>query len=116
MVAAVENQHVVEFIESTTPWAVAYLWTGDAAYLKASVGWRDLLEQIAMQPHDVRQRSGGDLLRPVPGNRSGGRPGAGRNHLPDLYDLRDRPRGKPLAWVPRAGCLWLFGEPYRAFE
>ena len=26
----VENQHVVEFLESTTPWAVGYLWTGDA--------------------------------------------------------------------------------------
>ena len=24
----VENAHVVEFIESTTPWAVGYLWTG----------------------------------------------------------------------------------------
>jgi hypothetical protein len=25
----VDNAHVVEFIESTTPWAVGYLWTGD---------------------------------------------------------------------------------------
>ena len=49
----VENAHVVEFIESTTPWAVAYLWTGDASYLKAAVGWHDLLERVAMQPYGV---------------------------------------------------------------
>ncbi|MEN6498114.1 MAG: beta-L-arabinofuranosidase domain-containing protein [Thermoguttaceae bacterium] len=47
----VENQHVVEFIETTTPWAVGYLWTGDASYLQAAVGWHDLLERVAMQPH-----------------------------------------------------------------
>jgi hypothetical protein len=49
----VENQHVVEFLESTTPWAVAYLWTGDAGYLQAAMGWHDLLERIAMQPSGV---------------------------------------------------------------
>ena len=49
----VENQHVVEFLEGTTPWAVAYLWTGDASYLKAVLGWHDLLERIAMQPSGV---------------------------------------------------------------
>jgi len=49
----VENQHVVEFIENTTPWAVAYLWTGDENYLKAALGWHDLLERIAMQPTGV---------------------------------------------------------------
>jgi hypothetical protein len=48
-----DNAHVVEFIESTTPWAVAYLWTGDARYLQAAVGWHDLLERVAMQPHGV---------------------------------------------------------------
>lgn len=49
----VDNAHVVEFLESTTPWAVGYLWTGDARYLQAAVGWHDLLERIAMQPHGV---------------------------------------------------------------
>ncbi len=49
----VENAHVVEFIESTTPWAVAYLWTGDRRYLDAAVGWHDLLERVAMQPYGV---------------------------------------------------------------
>ncbi len=49
----VDNAHVVGFIESTTPWAAAYLWTGDASYLQAAVGWHDLLERIALQPHGV---------------------------------------------------------------
>jgi hypothetical protein len=49
----VDNAHVVEFIEGTTPWAVGYLWTGKAEYLEAAVGWHDLLERIAMQPHGV---------------------------------------------------------------
>jgi hypothetical protein len=49
----VDNAHVVEFIESTTPWAVGYLWTGDVRYLQAAVGWHDLLERVAMQPHGV---------------------------------------------------------------
>jgi hypothetical protein len=48
-----ENQHVVEFIESTTPWAVGYLWTGDAGYLQAALGWHDVLDRIAMQPYGV---------------------------------------------------------------
>jgi len=49
----VDNAHVVEFIESTTPWAVGYLWTGDARYLEAAIGWHDLLERVAMQPYGV---------------------------------------------------------------
>ncbi len=49
----VENAHVVEFIESTTPWLVAYLWTGDKRYLEAAIGWHDLLERVAMQPYGV---------------------------------------------------------------
>ncbi len=49
----VDNEHGVVFIESTTPWAVGYLWTGRAEYLQAAVGWHDLLEKIAMQPHGV---------------------------------------------------------------
>jgi len=51
--ATVENAHVVEFIESTTPWLLGYLWTGDRRYLEAAVGWHDLLERIAMQPYGV---------------------------------------------------------------
>jgi hypothetical protein len=51
--ATVDNAHVVEFIESTTPWAVGYLWTGDARYLQAAIGWHDLLDRVAMQPHGV---------------------------------------------------------------
>ncbi|MGD0092016.1 MAG: beta-L-arabinofuranosidase domain-containing protein [Planctomycetota bacterium] len=49
----VDNAHVVEFIESTTPWAAGYLWTGDARYLQAAIGWHDLLERVAMQPYGV---------------------------------------------------------------
>jgi hypothetical protein len=49
----VDNAHMVEFLESTTPWAVGYLWTGDTRYLQAAVGWHDLLERIAMQPYGV---------------------------------------------------------------
>ena len=49
----VDNAHVVEFIESTTPWAVGYLWTGDKRYLEAARGWHDLLERVAMQPYGV---------------------------------------------------------------
>ena len=51
--ATVDNAHVVEFLESTTPWLVAYLWTGDRRYLEAAVGWHDLLERVAMQPYGV---------------------------------------------------------------
>ena len=49
----VDNAHVVEFLESTTPWAVGYLWTGDRQYLQAAVGWHELLDRVAMQPHGV---------------------------------------------------------------
>lgn len=51
--STVENQHVVEFLENTTPWAVAYLWTGEISYLKAALGWHELIERIAMQPHGI---------------------------------------------------------------
>ncbi|HOW68688.1 MAG TPA: glycoside hydrolase family 127 protein [Candidatus Paceibacterota bacterium] len=51
--STVDNAHVVEFIESTTPWLVGYLWTGDVRYLKAAVGWHDLIERVAMQPYGV---------------------------------------------------------------
>lgn len=49
----VSNSHVVAFIEATTPWAVAYLWTGERRSLEAAVGWHDLLERISMQPYGV---------------------------------------------------------------
>jgi uncharacterized protein len=49
----VNNAHVVEFLEGTTPWLVGYRWTGDVRYLEAAVGWHDLLERVAMQPHGV---------------------------------------------------------------
>ena len=49
----VDNSHVVEFLEGTTPWAVGYLWTGDRRYLDAAIGWHDLLERVAMQPYGV---------------------------------------------------------------
>jgi uncharacterized protein len=49
----VDNAHVVEFLETTTPWLVGYLWTGDPRYLEAAVGWHDLLERVAMQPYGV---------------------------------------------------------------
>lgn len=49
----VENQHVVEFLEITTPWAVGYLWTGDASYLQAAMGWHDFIDRVAMQPYGV---------------------------------------------------------------
>lgn len=51
--AAVDNAHVVEFLESTTPWLVGYLWTGDRRFLEAAVGWHDLIDRIAMQPYGV---------------------------------------------------------------
>ncbi len=48
---AEENDHVVHFLETTTPWAVGYLWTGDDSFLKAALGWHDFFESIAMQPY-----------------------------------------------------------------
>jgi len=51
--ATVTNEHVVAFLENTTPWAVAYLWTGDTSYLDAALGWHELLARVAMQPHGV---------------------------------------------------------------
>lgn len=47
------NDHVVHFLESTTPWALGYLWTGDAAFLEATLAWHDLLARDALQPSGV---------------------------------------------------------------
>ncbi|MBU4461371.1 MAG: glycoside hydrolase family 127 protein, partial [Verrucomicrobia bacterium] len=49
--AGVENDHVVHFLESTTPWALGYLWTGRRAYLDAALAWHEFIERVAMQPH-----------------------------------------------------------------
>lgn len=50
---AEKNDHVVHFLESTTPWALGYLWTGNREFLDAALGWHDLLEREAMQPSGV---------------------------------------------------------------
>jgi hypothetical protein len=47
------NDHGVVFLESTTPWALGYLWTGNREFLDATIAWHDLLERIAMQPSGV---------------------------------------------------------------
>jgi DUF1680 family protein len=50
---AEKNDHVVHFLESTTPWALGYLWTGKRSLLDATLGWHDLVERYSMQPHGV---------------------------------------------------------------
>ncbi len=47
------NDHGVHFLESTAPWALGYLWTGNREFLDAALGWHDLLERVAMQPSGV---------------------------------------------------------------
>ena len=47
------NDHVVHFLESTTPWALGYLWTGNSKLLEAPLAWHDLLERDSMQPSGV---------------------------------------------------------------
>jgi uncharacterized protein len=47
------NDHVVHFLESSTPWALGYLWTGNRAFLEAALAWHDLLQRNAMQPSGV---------------------------------------------------------------
>ena len=47
------NDHGVHFLESTTPWALGYLWTGNREFLDATLAWHDLLERDAMQPSGV---------------------------------------------------------------
>lgn len=48
-----KNDHVVHFCESTAPWALGYLWTGNRELLDAPMAWHDLVERDAMQPHGV---------------------------------------------------------------
>jgi uncharacterized protein len=50
---AEKNDHVVHFLESTTPWALGYLWTGNRQFLDATLAWHDLLERDSMQPSGV---------------------------------------------------------------
>ena len=50
---AESNDHVVHFLESTTPWLLGYLWTGDARYRDAALGWHGVLEKSCMQPTGV---------------------------------------------------------------
>ncbi len=50
---AEKNDHVVHFLESTTPWALGYLWTSNREFLDATLAWHDLLERDAMQPSGV---------------------------------------------------------------
>jgi hypothetical protein len=50
---AERNDHVVHFLESTVPWTIGYLWTGNREFLDATLGWHDLLERVAMQPSGV---------------------------------------------------------------
>jgi len=50
-----QPDHGVHFNESTISWAVGYLWTGRAEYLKAPCRWYDIIERgdEGMQPHGV---------------------------------------------------------------
>jgi len=48
-----KSDHVVHFLESTTPWALGYLWTGNRAFLDIALAWHDLLDRVAMQPSGV---------------------------------------------------------------
>ncbi len=50
---AESDDHVVHFLESTTPWALGYLWTGNRELLDATLAWHDLVDRDAMQPHGV---------------------------------------------------------------
>jgi hypothetical protein len=48
-----QPDHVVHFLETTTPWALGYLWTGNRDYLDTSLAWHDYLAREAMQPSGV---------------------------------------------------------------
>ncbi len=47
------NDHVVHFLESTTPWALGYLWTGRRELLDTTLAWHDLLVRDSLQPSGV---------------------------------------------------------------
>lgn len=50
-----QPDHGVHFNESTIPWAIGYLWTGQEAYRDAPCRWYDMIERgdDGMQPHGV---------------------------------------------------------------
>ena len=50
---AEQNDHVVHFLEATTPWALGYLWTGDRKYLETTLAWQGMVERDSMQPSGV---------------------------------------------------------------
>jgi hypothetical protein len=47
------SEHGVMFLESTTPWALGYLWTGNREFLDATIAWHNLIQREAMQPSGV---------------------------------------------------------------
>lgn len=47
------NDHGVHFLESTTAWALGYLWTGKREFLDATLAWHRLVERDGMQPYGV---------------------------------------------------------------
>ena len=51
--AADGNDHGVHFLESTTAWALGYLWTGKREFLEACLAWHRQVERDCMQPHGV---------------------------------------------------------------
>jgi uncharacterized protein len=50
-----QPDHGVHFNESVAPWALGYLWTGNAAFLKAASQWYEMVERgdDGMQPYGV---------------------------------------------------------------
>jgi uncharacterized protein len=50
-----QPDHGVHFNESTIPWAIGYLWTGDRKFLDAPCRWYEIIERgdDGMQPHGV---------------------------------------------------------------
>lgn len=45
--------HGVHFCETTAPWALGYLWTGQHEFLDAALKWHELIERDCMQPQGV---------------------------------------------------------------
>ena len=49
----VPPDHGVMFCETTSPWALGYLWTGKREFLDAPLRWHEKIERECMQPHGV---------------------------------------------------------------
>jgi uncharacterized protein len=45
--------HGVHFCETTAPWALGYLWTGNREFLDAALQWHDFIARDCMQPFGV---------------------------------------------------------------